>query len=107
MDTNENPRPREEFTTARIRAACREGFQQATPYITQIATGQVEDTTPAVATRAYDSLGRYGIGRHPELVIDHSEWLEIILEVTKSHYPEEEAFQAWWADIVSRFEEVK
>ena len=95
-----------EFTTARIRANCRQGFESATACIVAIANGQVQEASPAVSIRAYDHLGKYGIGRQAEILLEHSEWLEVVLQVTKEHYPAEDRFEAWWNEIIRRLHDL-
>ncbi len=101
MDNNE--RPREQFTTARIRALCRAGFETATPYITNLASGNLEDVPPVVV-RAYEALGKYGVGPHPDIVIDHHEWLQTVMEVTTKYLPDEATFNQWWSDVTFKLE---
>ena len=105
MDNNE--RPKEQFTTARIRALCREGFQAGVPYARALTENKVEDAPPHVAMKALDLLGKYGLGPHPELLLDRADWLEMVVEVTKKHIPDPNAFNAWWSEIQAELEDTR
>ena len=105
MDINE--RPKDQFTTARIRSQCRDAFDEATPYIKQIALGTLEDTPKALSLRAYDHLGKYGIGRYADLLIEKADWLKATLEVTAQHIPNQEDFERWHQDLCNKLQEMK
>lgn len=105
MDNTE--RPKEQFTTAKIRAMCRDAFLAGVPYALSIVTHQEEDAQPSVAMRALDLLGKYGVGPHPELLLDRADWLEIVIEVTKQHITDSQRFDAWWTAIQARLEDTR
>jgi hypothetical protein len=107
MDNNEANRPKEEFTTARIRAACRDGFQSAIPRLIAVARGETEDASSGTSNRAIDYLGKYGLGRRPDLLLDRAEWLEVVLKVTKKHIPDQSQFQTWWSEVLAGMEEMR
>lgn len=107
MDNNEPKRPIEEFTTARIRALCRAGFQESIPRLIAVAKGETVDASSSNSTRANDSLGKYGLGRRPDLLLDRAEWLEVVLKVTKNHIPDPSQFQTWWSQVLAGMEEMR
>ncbi len=98
MDNTEPRTPTEDPTTARIRALCQQGFESCTPHIVDIATGNVEDASPAVRVRAHDNLGKYGVGPRPAAPRDSSALLEAIANLTKP-YLDEEQFEQWKAQL--------
>lgn len=100
------PEPKEEFTTARIRAICREGFQAAAPRVIAIALGQTEDSSSALSIRALETLGKYGLGPRPDIYLDKAEWLEHIINVTATHITNQEAYEAWLNAIITKINEV-
>src|SRR5207253_2595126 len=89
--------------SAELRQACREAFESATPAIAKLAKGETEDIPPGAQIRAYDSLGKYGIGPQPTLQLDKEEWLKLVAEVSAA-YIKQEDYQAWWTEITATFD---
>ena len=94
-----------EFITARIRAACREGFESSIPYVAAIAKGEISDAPFSATIRALDTLGKYGMGRSSDVLMEKPEWLDIIVGVTSRHIPDPETFQDWWNEVVTQIKE--
>lgn len=106
MNLQNSDQPTEQFTTARIRATCRENFESAIPRIGQVARGEVEDASSVSSIRALDVLGKYGIGPTPEVLIEKTDWMEAILQVTTKHITDRAAFDAWWAEVLQQLNDI-
>ena len=94
-------KPNDEFMTTKIRGICREGFEMAAPSLVAIAKGEAPNTSPAVQIRAIDTLGKYGLGRHPDILLNRGEWLSVVAEVTAQHLGDLEKYEAWSAQVLS------
>ena len=96
--------PKSNITNA-IREECRAAFKEATKEIAKIATGTVPDVTNAAQIRAYESLGKYGVGAQASLVVQKAEYLRLVAEVT-SKYIKGEAYQQWWQSVEATFNSI-
>lgn len=97
--------PRPQTITNQLREECREAFQSATQHIAKIARGEANDVTSATQIRAYDSLGKYGIGPQPNLQLQKQEWLRLVAEVSAGYIKGEE-YEKWWKELTSTFDSI-
>ena len=103
MERTEDQEPNQPNSRS-IREACRQGFQEAIPHIVDIASGRIDPATAGTRVRAHDTLGRYGLNRHP-LADRPEEWLEIVIEVTREHIEDPTRLAAWCWALRSRLDE--
>jgi len=89
----------DQYITAKIRDICREGFQSATEQLVSLALGETQDTSPAVQLRAIDTLGKYGMGRHPSILVEQGELLQIVAQVTLRYLQDTDLFARWYEDV--------
>lgn len=94
---------RDQYSTSSIRARCREAFEIAIPNIATTAKGE-KPATPFAEVRAFDLLGKYGMGKTDNL-LEHGEWITVICRVTSRHLGSEEKYIAWAGELWAALEQ--
>ena len=85
--------------TERIRAMCRDGVEIAVPKIIAIANGDNPDSNPSAQIRAFNALADQGMIERDTVMIEHTDWLRIVVAVTCNHIEDQQAYEAWLDDL--------
>jgi hypothetical protein len=96
-------KPQEQYTTSKIRAMCREGFELSTPHMIDISKGDIEDAPYPVRARIYQTLGKVGIGDPANVLIEKKELLQIVYRVT-SEFVDTATFKKWLVSLQAAIE---
>ena len=93
------PTHKDEYITSKIRGECRKGFEAATQQLLALALGEANDVTPAIQIRAIDTLGKYGMGRHPSLLVEQADIMQKVANVTFKYLKDTDVFAKWYDDV--------
>lgn len=90
--------------SSEVRKACREGFAAAVPKIIAIATDEADGATPAEMVRAFDTLGKYGMGALEAVALEKAEWLGTVCRVTAEYLPDAESYDLWFQSLMAELD---
>ena len=100
----ENLRLAEHFTSPKLRAMCRQGFELSIANITSIAVGEKATSNDFAQIRAHEALRKCALGETPHYIIDQKDWLYAFCRVTARHFTTQKQVDDWFADLCKTFQ---
>ena len=95
----EGHKPVTQFTTAKLRAMSREGYEMSMTHIVAIAKGDIDEAPYAARISAHNSLGKNGMGDSNLVWMENREWLSTVYTVTAKFLKDYDRFHEWLAEV--------
>jgi hypothetical protein len=92
-------KPKDQFTTSKLRAMSREGYELSMTHIVAIAKGDIDDAPHSARIRAHEVLGKSALGDPKNVYIDHKDWFKTIMKVTGGILKDVDLFEKWYAEV--------